>query len=133
MLAKCKLLGFPPHVQTCQLFLRATPGNGIASAADYSRLGPLSDGRTCHSVLPRAADFGERMCSDQKDDLRQVVTRESNYSKYSRSQFGGRKCCGFFYIHGTRSGSVPVPTSRGPPSANKLPSLRALDGDHQSF
>ena len=56
------------------LFLRATPEN-VESSADYARLGPLSDGRTCHSVLPRGANFGERMCSDDKDDLREVVTR----------------------------------------------------------
>ena len=45
--------------------------------ADYDRLGPLSDGRTCHSVLPRGVTFDKKMCHDQKDDLRRPSLPDS--------------------------------------------------------
>ena len=48
-----------------------------ACPADYDRLGPLSDGRTCHSVLPRGVSFDKRMCYDQKDDLRRPSLPDS--------------------------------------------------------
>ena len=50
---------------------------------NYNRLGPLSDGRTCHSVLPRGVNFDEKMCHDPKgpsiNDIR--PEREGGWAK----------------------------------------------------
>ena len=46
-------------------------------APDYDRLGPLSDGRTCHGVLPRGVNFDKGMCDDPRDDLRRPSLPDS--------------------------------------------------------